>query len=536
LPDQYPFPLWLASKMPWPPTVNGVRYAEVWEHIRLNRELFRGNHFEPYEKKYERLNGHKELPSDLTHPVSITVALLALQKMPQSGHLQEINLPQALSLLWADLVGGRAPRVSPGSSKGQRDKATDTPDTPEELAMQRLMDEAHGEAQEAIGEQSYTGNGVLVARLEKLPNGSFKSRLVAFPADQWIPWSATGDPKSITAHILLREEKADVNATESILTAEIHYPGMVRYRKYTVGGGQIISALTSEPPPGAPEDQELPKLSYPAVQPFRNIGTPKDFRGISDYDSIDSLCSEFDVRASQWGVLNDRFTAPIMTGPDSVLERNPETGAWDYKTSPDGKYIPRSDKDDPKPEYVVWDPQFQMQLQTWDRLMDAWYVVTGTTPAAFSVFKEGGSGLSGSALRLRMARPLQVAARKRNQLLPALKRALLVAQELEVHYGGAQYQPTMPLIDWPENLPVDPKENSDIESTRKREGLTTTADALMRLDNLSETEAHAKAQEIADEQAANLPAGGLFMPGANLGLNGPGAGGGAPPSGGQGAA
>jgi hypothetical protein len=446
--------------------------------------------------------------------------------MPKGKHLQEVNLPQALSLLWADLVGGRAPRVMPSGAAKAGD-TTPEPDTEEEIALNRLVEEMHAEVQESLAEQSYAGDGVLVARLEPQPDDTLRARLVAFPADQWIPWSATGDPKNITAHVLFREEKHEGekfvgNTAETILTVEIHYRGLVRYRRYRVGGGQIQTELKAEPPAGAPPDQMLPKLSFPLVQPYRNFGTPADFRGISDYDAIDSLCAEFDVRASQWGILNDRFAAPIMAGPDSVLERNPITGGWEFKTSPDGKYIP-VDKDDQMPQYVVWDPQFQMQLQTWDRLMEMWHRVTGTTPAAFSIFTEGGGNLSGSALRLRMARPLQVANRKRQHLLPALKRALLVAQELEVYYGGAQYQPSLPLIDWPDNMPSDPGEAAKTEQIRKDAGLTTTADALMRLDGISEAEAHAKAEEIAEERAKETPPP-LFMPGSRDGLNGPGSG------------
>jgi hypothetical protein len=133
-----------------------------------------------------------------------------------------------------------------------------------------------------------------------------------------------------------------------------------------------------------------------------------------------------------------------------------------------------------------------------------------------------------------MTRPLQVAGRKRGQVVPAVKRALLAAQQLETTIGGQSYKPTVPSLEMVDNLPDDPKENTEIQVARKDAGLTTTADALMRLDGLSEAEAHAKAQEIEDEQAANLPAGGLFMPGAGQGLNGPDTSG--APSGAQGAA
>jgi hypothetical protein len=520
LSEQYPVPPWLAPKMPWPPVVNG-----------LHRELFIGNHAEIFEEHYKRLKQKPEAPKDFS-PRTIVELMLHLKKYHEETYHQEINLPQALALLWADLIAGKPGRYSPGATDKNDTAETDTP---EEIALQRLTENLQGELQEAVAEQSYAGDGVLVVRLDP---DSQEARIVAYPSDQWIPWSVNNDPKNITAHVIVLAENDPVNQTEQILTVEVHYKGLVRYRRCRVGGGEIIAELPPVLPKGATEeqkDQVLPRVTEFLVQPIRNFGTSKSFRGISDYNAIHTLVAEFDVRASQWGALSDRFTAPIMTGPSSALERD-ENGTWQYKTAPDGKYIPRDDKDDPEPKYLVWDPAWQMQSETWDRLMGAWYQATGTTPAAFSVFKEGeGGSLSGTALRLRMTRPIQVAGRKRGQVLPATKRALLAAQQLETTVGGQTYKPTMPAAEMDDNLPADPKEAADIEATRKREGLTTVADSLMRMDGLSEAEAHEKAQEIADEQAANLPAGGLFMPGANLGLNGPGSSGGAP-AGGQGAA
>jgi hypothetical protein len=72
-------------------------------------------------------------------------------------------------------------------------------------------------------------------------------------------------------------------------------------------------------------------------------------------------------------------------------------------------------------------------------------------------------------------------------------------------------------------MPSDPGEAAKTEQIRKDAGLTTTADALMRLDGISEAEAHAKAEEIAEERAKETPPP-LFMPGSRDGLNGPGSG------------
>jgi hypothetical protein len=124
----------------------------------------------------------------------------------------------------------------------------------------------------------------------------------------------------------------------------------------------------------------------------------------------------------------------------------------------------------------------------------------------FSIFKDdGGGSMSGIALRLRLARPLQVAGRKWERLEPALRRALLAAQQLEVEFGSATYRPTLPVFERSDGLPTDPKEMAETEAIRKNAGLTSTKSALKRLDGLSDSEAEAEVVEIQTEQAANNP-------------------------------
>lgn len=529
MPD-YPMPPWLAPGKPWPPTVNGVDHGKRMEEIRDWRELFRGVHTRVFEEYYRRLQdgGSGDSKRDPATMVELLARLAAAEG--KRTFEQEIDLPQALSLLWADLIASRPPRIGAGvlaATAGARagdGQAAAEPGDDERAALERLTTDIVTEVHEAVLEQSYTGNGVFVARWSRDGGGG----VVAYPADQWIPWSATGDPKNVTAHVIFRQEAEEAGddpgtaGRPTILTVEIHYRGLIRYRRYKIVANQIAAELDPQPPGGAPADQDLPGVTEFLVQPFKNFGTAGDFTGVSDYRAVETLVAEMDVRSSQWGRLGDKFTAPTMHGPSSILELDQETGKWVFRTSPDGKYIPVEPEDN-EPGYLIWDPQFEMQLQTWDRLLEIFYTVSGTTPAAFSNFKEG-SGISGTALRLRMARPLQVAGRKRERLEPALRRALLAAQQLEASLGGARYRPTLPVFEWRDGLPRDPKEEAETEAARKRENLTSTKRALMRLDDLSEAEAEQQAEEIADEKAADLGAGGLFMPGAGQGLNGPGSG------------
>lgn len=520
-------PPFLAVGQPWPPTnVHGVNYATVFQDIRDNRELFKGIHTRVFEEQYKRLRPAATDATENTDPVTMTELLVRLAAAAgQTAFEQEIDLPQALSLLWADMIAGRPPRVSAGvfagtSGNAGGDQTSAKPGDAEETALQRLTTDIVSEIHEAITEQSYAGDGVFYAQWSREGGG----QVVAYPADQFIPWSVTGDPKKVACYVCFRQEPEKMQtiapteeaalASASLLSVEIHYRGMVRYRRYRVAGGKITNELDPVLGDGMVADQLLQGVTEFLVQPFKNFGTPGDWRGISDYNAIETLVAEFDVRSSQWGKLNDKFTAPTMHGPASILEHDEENpGHWVYKTSPDGKYIPR-DEDDPEPGYLVWDPQFQMQLETWDRLLEAFFIASGTNPAVFSIFKDSGGGsLSGIALRLRLARPLQVAGRKRERVEPALRRALLAAQQLEKAMGDAKYRPTLPVFEWSDGLPSDPKEAAETEAARKNAGLTSTKRAVMRLDGLSEAEADAEADEIRKEDMATRPTPTLIRPG-----------------------
>ncbi|MDQ7794138.1 MAG: phage portal protein [bacterium] len=481
-PETYPMPPWLAPGQPWPPKDHAERLRE----IRDWRDLFSGEHSRVYQEHYKRLQDVRE--SETREPVTL-LDFLARLAAARGTYEQEINLPQALSLLWADLLAGQPPKFRAGATVDGPD-----PGDEESNAIERLTRDLVGEIHEAVIEQSLAGDGVLVVTWRD----GRGARVVAYPADQWIPWSATGDPNEPTAHVLFRETSA---GGRTMIAVEVHFRGLVRYRRFEVGGGQLVRELEPELPAGVQPDQQLQGLTEFLVQPFPNIASAKGSTGLSDYRAIDTLVSEMDVRASQWGRLFDRYTAPTMYGPDSVLERDPATGQWVYKTAPDGRYIPVG-PDDKAPGYLTWDAQLESQLQVWDRLLDIWYTVTGTTPAAFSLFREGGAP-SGTALRLRLARPLQVAGRKRERLEPALRRALLAAQQLDVTLGSQKYRPTWPVVDWPDGLPHDPQQAAQTEATRKQAGLTTTQRALMRLDGLSEAEAEQEAKAIAAEGAGS---------------------------------
>lgn len=491
----YELPPFIGPNLPWPPP----HERERLERIRDDRELFECDHSRVFAEHYKRLR--RDAPStEGRDPTTIRELLAKLATENQQTYEQEINLPHALSLLWADLIASEPPRFMPAAQAGQEERE----------AIRRLTEGLDLEIHEAAIEQSVAGNVVFVVSLE-----GGRARIQSYPADQWIPWVRG---KQILAHVLWSVEPLEGDERRQAINFEIHYPGHVKYRRFEY----LKDQLGAELPPRLPEgvespDQDLPGVTEPLVHVASNIATSKSPYGLSDYRAIETLIPQLNVQSSQWGMIFDKHAAPTMYGPESVLEWDEATGRYVYRTAPDGKFIPIAPGEE-KPGYLVWDAQMQANFQAWDRLMEIFYTVTGTTPAAFSNHKEGGAA-SGTALRLRMARPLEVAQRKRNRIDYALRRALLVAQQLEVYIGGQQYQPTPVIVQWRDGLPADPKEAAEIEESRKRAGNTTTKHSIMRLDGLPEEEAAQIAAEIAAERA--MEEAGVWIPGAAQGLNGP---------------
>ena len=92
--------------------------------------------------------------------------------------------------------------------------------------------------------------------------------------------------------------------------------------------------------------------------------------GIDDYQSIDSIVSELIVRVSQVSRVLDKHANPSMTGPESALESDPNTGEWRFRV---GDYYPRHSSDEPALEYVTWDASMDANFKQIDFLINQLY-------------------------------------------------------------------------------------------------------------------------------------------------------------------
>ena len=103
------------------------------------------------------------------------------------------------------------------------------------------------------------------------------------------------------------------------------------------------------------------------------------------------------------------------------------------------------------------------------------------------------------------------AQRKRLYYDKALKEVIYIAQLLakahNIEVGGVKLkgEAVRPEIEWFDGIPQDIVEQVDVETKRLDAGLTSTKDAIMRIDGVDEKVAEQKVVEIQAENKIDLP-------------------------------
>ena len=180
------------------------------------------------------------------------------------------------------------------------------------------------------------------------------------------------------------------------LMVEIHSAGIVEFRTYAMPNwpvtlhqpgsvcslGRILETRV-----------EQTGVDAPLVVHVANLATSDRIYGLDDYDDLTSIVQELEVRFAQVARVLDRHADPKMFGPD-MTRRDPETGVL---VADIGDYIPREPGEEP-PGYITWDSQVEASFRQVEMLMEQFYALSETSPAAFGNLKAGLVEL-GSALR-----------------------------------------------------------------------------------------------------------------------------------------
>ncbi len=446
----------------WPP----LQEAERLQRYNQNRLLFEGKH---------------ELVFD---------QWVKLLREDQSAVLELIlNWHRRLSTLWADLLFGEPPRIRAGSI-----------DSPEQQTLDRIINQNdfYNTCYEVALDVSRYGTGIFKIRYDG------RSIIEAQQPSCWFPIVRPDNIKEIVAHVLAYDYEVE-EATlwgiqkQQYLKAEIHEPGKITIVRYRLHKGMIAEEVEREEQKTGVDDF--------LIVPVYNLTTSDRVEGKDDYEDLDSIIQELEIRIAQISCILDKHADPNMYGPDTALEQDPKTGEWTFRGG--GKYFPVGEGESP-PGYVTWDGKLDAAFKQIELLMEQLYILSETTTAAFGQLKPG-LAESGSALRRLMMAPLAKVNRIRLRFDPAVKKVLRLASELEV----AQGMPNAVKLDnisisWNDGLPDDEMEMAKIYSLLIQNGLVSRETALKHLFQFDEVALKEELMKITAEVNAEIPL--IFKP------------------------
>lgn len=362
-----------------------------------------------------------------------------------------INWNRRLSILWADMLFGQPPEI-----KADNQNALNT-------FLQR--NDFNERLHESAIDVSRYGTGLLKVRVV-----DGKAVVETVPADIWFPVVEPNNVKQVQAHVLAWKWK-DENGDE-FLSVEIHYVGRIEYRTYSMTSDKGIQALLSL----TEEDHGIDNF---LVRPVHNITTSDSLIGTGDYEDINPILEEIEMRLTQISRVLDIHADPKMYGDETALEYDDRTG--EYVVRGGGLFFPLAENGK-EPGYITWDGLLEDAQQQIDTLMKQFYVLTQTSPAAFGQL-DSGLVESGSALKRLLMTTIIKSNRMKVRYESAIRDVLESASELQSRNGGESFGNIS--IEFRDSLPEDAMEKTLIEQMRISSGLTSLESSLQRLDDVS---------------------------------------------------
>ena len=215
-------------------------------------------------------------------------------------------------------------------------------------------------------------------------------------AENWIPIKNPENLNEIQAYVVADTYEVDNTSTfmginidnkQKYLSVEIHYRGYYDKILYELDKRNVISREISR--------EENIKTGFDdfLVFPF-DYGVPawREW-GKSAYDDVISLVDEIVVRLSNNSKILDEHADPQPIVTRDMLEFDDNTGEYTYKRHKALCF----GKNGEKPEYLTWDGNLDSSEKQLDRVIELFYLLSGTNPQLFG--QDIAGNLSGEALR-----------------------------------------------------------------------------------------------------------------------------------------
>lgn len=346
---------------------------------------------------------------------------------------------------------------------------------------------------EVVTDMSRFGEGLYRVRRK-----GGRAHIEATSPQLWYPVVKRGDVRDIQAHVLawkftVKEPKwLQGEKEQDYIFAEIHTPGYIEHRLLYLKGQEIGDLVPDERArelfPDWRSGQQSTGYSGMLVFHVPNMRASNRLHGYDDYKDVEGPLQELEVRLAQASRILDKHADPNMAGPRPTIT----TSLQGPMVETGGRYF-IVNEGEAFPQFLAWDGQLEASFKEMEWLEEKIYTLSETSPTGFGISKTGYAE-SGTSLKIRMRSELSKAARLRTELDPVAKEVLDCATHIDT-----EMERVRPAIEWKEGLPDDPKEQAEIESSRKSAGLTSVKASLMRLDGYTEDRAEEELADLLDD-------------------------------------
>lgn len=293
-------------------------------------------------------------------------------------------------------------------------------------------------------------------------------------------------------------------AGKTYLHKETHQPGSIVHEvfEYDPKQGKIISAEMPEQFGFKPlEETKVNRSLIFAIPNYRD----GKFWGPSDYKDLEALFFALNNRLTKTDNILDKHSDPILAVPPGVIDE-------DGKVKKESLGMFEVDNENPgfnKPEYIVWNANLESAFTEIEKLIEMLFMFSEIAPATMGADKDG-QAESGRALKFKLLATIRKRNRKISYYDKAIKEMLQTSIELALAWGiqidgvkpGASERPT---IKWGDGVINDETEQVENATARIDAGLSSRADEIARLDDITPEEARKKVKEIDAEGGPTLP-------------------------------
>lgn len=473
----------------------------------MKNSMFSIGELYPPEKHYQRIKGYKENKKIFKgHHCDVFNKYSIGNDRAKEILYISVNLAGIICKKSADFLFGEEIKILAG--KGEN--------TPEQEAFNRFMEENYLNIMlyENALSNAYAGDSFIKVRYGQeyageLPPELDEPRVIieSVNPEFVLPETVTWDKKKIKCyHIAIPLYNEDKK--QWFLSVETHYAGRILYSKYLMT--PLYYNSDNEPErfeiTGVDESsfvEVITGVSIPLVVHIPNLSTADSWEGIDDLTEIHPLLDEINNRLSQIADILDKHSNPAMAIPSGLLDVD-EDGNAKFRVAVD-KVFEVMGKEDVIPQYITWNGQLNEAFQELDRLIDLVLTVTEIPAVALGKGDSGTSGSSGLAIKWRMNSLLAKVNRKKQYYAKGLKQIFFLAQKLEEALEIAEYEITIPVLNFQDGLPKDEMEQANIMAIRSGGAKTISQKAaIMLLNNMTEEQAETEIERITKEEESSM--------------------------------